>query len=199
MGRQHEGVAVAEMLGNEIIQKRPFQLRTDAGVQPVAVAAHLHAPLVIDQAQARAQIHVVLGLEVKDGLFAEDLYHLVVFLSAGLHVVRGQVGQCQHEFVDLLFQRTLLLVHFLHPVGHGLQGVQHFGNVLALLFQHGNFLVHAVALGLQVLVFHQQLLAARVPGKHFREIHVVFPLFQGFLDVFGIGTNQINVQHGSSS
>ena len=184
------------MLGNEVIEQRPLQPRAKAGIEPEAVAAHLHAAFVVDQAQIRAQIHVVFRLPVKGGFFAVDLDHLVVFLAAGHHVLGGQIGQRHHEAVDFVFQSALLLVHRLDLIGHFLEFGEQFARVLALLFQGGDFLAHAVALSLERLVFHKQRAAAGVPFEKFAEVHVVFALFQGFFDIFGIGTDEVQVQHG---
>ena len=65
MRRQNEFVTVFEVFGNKEIQKRPFEPRAHAAVQPVAAARKLDAAFVIDEPQLRAKIHVVFRLEGK--------------------------------------------------------------------------------------------------------------------------------------
>ena len=192
---QHEGVAVLDVGGDEVVQQRPLQLRAQIGVEPVAVAGQLHAALIVDQAEARAQIDMVLGLKVKNRLLAKHLDDLVVLLAARNNVVRRQVGQRRNELLDLRLDLTQFLVQAL-DLFTGFLHLRHDGrNIGAFLLQARDLLVDAVALRLERLALGDDLLAASVPLQQLGEIHLVFALGKRRLDELRILTDQIDVQH----
>ena len=157
VGRQDELVAVGDVAVDEVVQQRPFQTCAHALIHPEAGTRQLDAPVVVDQTQTLAQVNMVLGGEVKLVRLAKVAQRLVVFLSAGLQIGVGQVGQAQHGdavFVAEGFQLGQLLLdclgdlHGLGVVG-GNGGVQ-LGHVLAFFL---GLLLHAEELA----VFLRQL------------------------------------------
>ena len=193
--RQHELVAVLYVGADEVVEQRPFQLCAQTGVQPVAVAAHLNAALVVYKTQRGAQIHVVLALVGQVRLFAERVDHLIVLLAARDHVLGGQVGQSQHELLNLVLQLGLLFVQLLYAVGHGLELLQQRRGVLTLLAQRGYLLVELVALGLDALVFGQNGTALLVPLEQFGKVRVVAALGQTVLYIIRIAADKVKIQH----
>ena len=142
MRRQDEFVAVSYVAIDEVIQQGPFQSCAHTGVNPVAGARQLDAPLVIDEAQILAQVYMVLGLKVKGVLFPNIAQGLVVFFAAGEQIGVGHVRQGKHTGGELVIQGLQLLLIFgdflvdLHGGCHirvdlGFQ----YGNILALLFR----------------------------------------------------------------
>lgn len=107
--RQHEGVAVLDVGGDEVIEQGPLEPRAHVRVEPVAVAGELDAALVVDQAQVLAEVDVVLGFKGEGRLFAKDLDDLVVLLAAGDDVLGRQVRQGRDEGLNLLLEVALLL------------------------------------------------------------------------------------------
>jgi len=142
---------------------------------------------------------VVLGLKGPGRLFAERFDDLVVLLSAGDDALRGQVGQLQEERADLLLQRALLLVQRLDAVGHVLELRHQRRGILAALFHAGDFLVQAVALRLDRLVFGDQAAALLVHFEQLAEIDVAAPLGKSGLDALRVGPDQVDVQHLNAS
>jgi len=199
VGRQHEGVAVLEVLADEVVEQRPFQPRAQVRIQPVAVAAHLDAALVVDEAQLRAQLHVVLRLEGPGRLFAVGLDHLIGFFAAGDDALRGEVGQLQQERLDFRFEVALFLVQLLDAVGHFLELFHQRGGVLAPLLHRGDFLAQAVALGLDRLVFGDQRAALLVLLNQLVEVGLAAPLGEPGLDEFRVRPDQVDVQHLNAS
>ena len=104
VGRKNELVAVGNVGIDEVVQKRPLQPRAHAGVHPVARAGQLHATLIVDKAQVRAKIHMVLGFKVKGMLLAHIPQGLVVLLAAGEQVGVREVGKAQHGGAVLRLQ-----------------------------------------------------------------------------------------------
>ena len=101
VGGQDEIVAVGGVGVDEVVQQRPLQSCAHAGVHPVTGTGQLDAPLVVDQAQVLAQVHMVLGLEIKGVLLADVTQGLVVLLAAGQQVGIGHIGQAQHGGAEL--------------------------------------------------------------------------------------------------
>ena len=93
MGHQHQLVAVGQVSVDKIIQQGPFQPGAQARIDPEAGARQLGASLIVDQAQVRAEVYVMLGLKIELMGLAVLAQGLVVLLAAGLQVGVGEVGQ----------------------------------------------------------------------------------------------------------
>ena len=147
MGRQDELIAVGDVGVDEVVQQRPLQPGAHALVDPEAGTGQLGAPVIIDQAQIQAQIHMVLGGEVKLVGFAEVAQGLVVLLAAGGQIGIRQIGQGQHQRPVLRQHRVQLggvlgnaglqLRHLLEDGGHVLAGLLHGGDLLGNLVLPG--------------------------------------------------------------
>ena len=148
VGRQDEIVAVSGVGIDEVIQQCPLQPCAHAGVHPVAGACQLDAPLVVDESQIGAQVHMVPGFEIEAVLLTHVTQGLVVLLAAGQQISVGQVGQAQHGGTELCVQRVqlfqvggVLLVNLDGSAGVLRDLSIHLGGGLALLLQA---LLHAV-------------------------------------------------------
>ena len=158
MGRQNKFVAVGDVGVDEVVQQRPFQTGAHACVHPVSGTGQLHAPLVVDETQILAQIHMVLWLKVKGVLLADVAQGLVVLLAAGQQIGVGHIGQAQHGGAKFGVQHLQLFSVIgnlsIQPDGLGLVGfnlsVQSSG-ILAPLF-------HALLLAEEFAVFLGQLI-----------------------------------------
>ena len=211
VGRQDELVAVGDVAVDEVVQQRPFQTCAHVLIHPEAGTRQLDAPVVVDKTQTLAQVNMVLGGEVKLVRLAKVAQRLVVFLSAGLQVGIGQVGQAQHGdavFVTEGFQFGQLLLdrlgdlHGLGVVG-GNGGVQ-LRYVLALLL---GLLLHAeelaVFLGQLVLLgglglgvgFQSADFAVQLQNAVYGGVAVHFLCPQTGLDGVGIFLDFFDVQH----
>ena len=142
VGRQDEFVAVSHVAVDEVVQQSPLQAGAHAGIDPVSGTGQLDAPLVVDEAQVLAQVHMVLGLKIKGMLLADVAQRLVVLLAAGEQIGVRHIGQGQHaggQLVIQLLELLLVLGDFLadlHGSGHvGVDLGFQSGSILALLFR----------------------------------------------------------------
>ena len=199
MRGQDEIIAIGNVGVNEVVQQRPLQPCAHAGVHPVAGTCQLHTPLIVDKPQILAQIHMVLGREVKLVGLAKVAQGFVVFLSAGLQVGVGQVGQRKHtgavlgqngiQLGCILCQFGLQLCHFRKQGSH----------VLALLLHLGNFLGNLVLHGLALLGGGNQLptLLVQLQNAVNGGIAVHFLGTETCLHRLGIFLDFFNVQHNN--
>ena len=197
MGRQDKLIAVGNVAVDEVVQQRPLQSGAQAGVHPVAGTGQLDAPLIVNETQILAQIHMVLGGEVELVGLAEILEGLVVLLTAGKQVRVRQVGQAQHG--GAVF--GLDLVQLLGILGHlGLQLChlgKNRGNVLSGLLQLGDFLGNLVLLCLQALGGRDQLpaLLVQLQNPVYGCVAVHFLCLEPGLDCVGVFLNAFDVDH----
>ena len=135
------------MFGNKKIQKRPFEPRALAAINPESAAGKLNAALIIDYAELVANVDVVLRRKAEFGLNAHYLNHLVVFLFSRFKVLVGDVGDNAKHIENALFESFRLRV----ARGNFLAERAHFGkdavNGFTLFFKLGNFRRNSVAFG----------------------------------------------------
>lgn len=79
MRGQDELVAVFQVLLDEVIEQRPFQLRAQSTVNPETVAAELDSPFVIDESERSAEVDVVFDGERKLRLLTHNPDDLICF------------------------------------------------------------------------------------------------------------------------
>ena len=198
--RQDELIAVGQVGVDEVVQQGPLQPGTHAGVHPEAGSGQLHPPGVVNEAQAGAQVHMMLGLKVKLVGLAEVAQGLVVLLAAGLQVVVGQVGQGEHQGAVLCLHGAQLLVaggNLRLQLAHALE---HRGGVLSGLLQLGDGLGDLVLLRLHLLGGKDDVPAGLVQlqdavhlsvAVHFLGPETSLDFVRVFLDAF-------DIQHGVS-
>jgi hypothetical protein len=166
-----------------------------AGVDPEAAAAELGPPLVVDQPEPRAQLHVVEGLVREVRLAAPGVHDLVGFLAADRRTVIGQVRQFAQQAVQ-------------HAVRLGPAGLQcgdliaQLGGrllrgdcVLARCPELADLLRLPVALGAGRFDIAHEPAAERVGFQYGRKVHVVHALEQGGPDELRVRPDQFNVKH----
>ena len=105
MRRQHQLIAVREVLFNKEIQQRPLQPGTCSAVNPGTGTRQFSAPRIINHAQRLAQLDMIFRHKIKHGFFFEIVQHRIVFLAAGHDVGVRDVRQRQQKILLLLFQR----------------------------------------------------------------------------------------------
>ena len=197
MRRQNEIVAVCGVGIDEVVQQSPLQTGAHAYIHPVACACQLHAPLVVDQAQILAQIHMVLGGEVKLMGLTEVDQRLIVLFSAGLQVGIGHIGQAEHE--GAVFGKNG--VQLLGILGNAGLQLCHLGkdgcHIFACLFQQGNLLAHLVLTGLALLGVGDQGSALLVQLQDTVDgcVAVAFLGAQAGLDGLGILFDSLDIKH----
>ena len=150
---EHQGkadhlVAVLQVLVDEVVEQGPLEARAHAAVDPEAGARQTRAALIVDEAEVRAQVHMVLRLEVEVMRLAVVAQRLIVLLAARLEVGVRQVRQGQHQRAVLrLDVRQLLVVlgDLGLQLGHAREDRR---DVLARLLALRDLLGDAVLLGL---------------------------------------------------
>ena len=186
------------MLGNEKVQKRPFEPCAHAAVQPMAAAREFDAPFVIDKAERGAKIHVVFRLETEFGLFAVHLHHTVVFLFSRNEVVVGQIREHGDKVEYLLFERGDLFVRAFYLAAERAHLREDLRNVLSLFFQFGYFSGDLVPLRFHSLYVRNAGAAFAVPCLYVFEIDVAALFRQRLFHFFGVAQYPLYIQHRSS-
>ena len=126
-GRDHEREPVGRGLRRRHVEQRDLELRADALEEVEARAADLRAAFHVDRAELRAQVEVVLRLEVEHARLTDGLDDHEVVLAADRRVRVHQVRDPAQELLDLVVGGVLL----------GLGGLDLGGQVLRLDQQGG--------------------------------------------------------------
>ena len=196
---------------DEVVEQGPLQPCAHAGVHPEAGARQLGAPVIVDEAQVGAQVHMVLGLKVEGVLLAHIAQGLIVLLAAGEQVGVGEVGQAQHgglEFHLELCQLCQFVSHVLVQL-HGLGVVFRDGRVdgggvlapllraLLLAEELAVFLAQLVLLGGFALGGGLQSPDPLVQNENlvYGGVAVHFLGLEARLDCVGVFLDFLNIQH----
>ena len=197
MRRQHQLIAVLQVLVNKEVEQCPLHASACTTINPGAVAAQLCTALIVDHAQAFAQIHMVLRLKIKLGLFAIVMQGHVLLFAAGYHIFVRHIGQGEHQVLLLLFQAAQFSVCLFDLICQSLHSCHELGGVFPCFFHLGNFLGIGIPLCLHSLYLTGKLAALSVNVQNLihNVIEIHFSLFNiGFYQI-RVGTNQLNIQH----
>ncbi len=93
MRRKDEFESVFEMFLDEVIEDSPFELRTDAAIEPKTVAAHADTAFIVDEAEFRAEVDMIFRLEIEGWFFAPYRHYFVGFFPAGNNAGCRHIGE----------------------------------------------------------------------------------------------------------
>ena len=96
MGEHDHFIAIGQMAVDKIIQQGPFQPRTQTAIDPEAGTGQASTPFVVNQAEARAEVNMMLRGEVEAMGLAVIAQRLVILLAARGKVRVRKVRQAQH-------------------------------------------------------------------------------------------------------
>ena len=138
----------------EIVEQGPLQPGAHSLVNPEPGAGQLRPPIIVNETQIQAQVHVVFGGKIKVMGLTIIPQGLVVLFATGDQIWVRQVGKTEHQVVVFHFYCIQLFC------GGGNGGFQlchlteNGGDILPGLFQPGDFLGDPVLLGLFGLRLH---------------------------------------------
>ena len=178
------------------LRERPMQTSDRPLQHDKARTGEFGRGFKIHAIEAGADIDVILDLKIKHGNLAPafDL-DVVVFISTDGDIIARQVGQCRRKVADGLKQfgetgfGRFQFITELADFGHDGAGV------LALTLEHTDLLGQTVALRLQILRALLQgftLGFQRIKGS---EIDRVATGGETAGNVFGLGTQQLDIKH----
>ena len=138
---------------------------------------------------------MIFRLEREFGLFAENLYYLVVFFFAGKKVVVGHIWQRRHIVGDFFLTFVDSRVAFGDFFADFTHTGENFFYGFTLFFEFGYFCRNLVSFGFQRLCFRHQCLSFGVEFKNFGKICHATLFRKSRLDEFGIFGYKFYIEH----
>lgn len=197
------GFLVAVFAGVQVeheLRQRPVQPGDGAAHQGEAGAGELGGGLEVQPAMALAEGDVILDREIEGTRDSPAAHlHVVLFVGADRHRLVRQVGNAQHQGVQLGLDGVQLALAGLQIAAHAVDLGQQRRDVLAARLGLADGFGAGVALGLQLFGAGLHGLALGFEALETRHVQLEATGCQAAHNLLQLGTNQFGVEHGMFS